>query len=124
MIPWLPPWAIKPLIGAAVVVAAALAFWWWLASHDASLRAAWVAEQTAAVAAAVEEQRRKGDAAAVAAADAARAAALADAPIREVIRRVPVQTACSASPAVAAALRGLRNPSPGPGAGNPAGRVP
>lgn len=124
MIPWIPAWAIKPLIGAAIVIAAALAFWLWLAAHDDALRAAWEAKQAAAVAKAVEEQRQKGDDATRAAAEAARAAALADAPIREVIRRVPVQTACAASPAVAAALRGLREPSAGAGARNPAGRVP
>lgn len=91
-----------------------------VAQHDASLRAEWVAQQTAAVEAAVAEQQKKGDAAVIVASNAARAAALAEAPVREVIRRVPVQTACAASPAVAAALDELRHPVPAsPGAPKP-----
>lgn len=100
--------------GKGIGVCAALWGGWHLfvAQHDASLRDAWVAEQQLAVAAAVEQQRIRGDAAAAEAIAAARAAALADAPIREVIRRVPVQTACASSPAVRAALDGLRKAAP------------
>lgn len=105
---------------AAMAAAIVGAFLLWLGAHDAGLRTAWSAEQQIAVAKAVEQQRVRGDLAAAEAIDAARAAALADAPIREVIRRVPVQNACAASPAVRAALGGLLQPVPGPGQGKAA----
>lgn len=110
----------KLAAGAVGVAAVVAGFLLWLASHDAGLRETWAAEQRLAVAEAVEMQRVRGDAAAAAAVEAARAAALADAPIREVIRRVPVQTACAASPAVRAALDGLRQAAPGAGSAPPA----
>lgn len=93
------------LLGAAVL---------WHARRERTyadaLRASWVAEQQAAVAAAVAQARTDGDAAVVAAREAGYAAAQAEAPVREVIRRVPVQSACAASPAVDAALDALRHP--------------
>lgn len=104
-------------MAAAGALAIAAALWWHAAQvrgHDAALQAAWVAQQQAAVAAAVAQARADGDKAVAAAAAQARAAALAEAPVREVIHRVPIQTSCAGSPAVRAALDELRHPAAGP----------
>lgn len=106
------------LIG-LLAVAACVAMLLWHAgsvrSHDAALEQAWQIKQTTAVDKAKDEARVAGDRAVAAAAAQARAAALAEAPVREVIRRVPVQTACVGSPAVRAALDELRHPGAGAG---------
>jgi len=95
-------------MAALAVILAVLAFFIWLATHDHNLRAEWVTEQRLAVADAVAAQLAIGDAATVAAATAARERALADAPVREIIRHVPIQTACVANPGVAAAVDSVR----------------
>lgn len=105
----------KMAAGAIAVAVIVGGFFAWLAMHDYALRAAWVTEQRIAVADAVAAQRVIGDAATVAAATAAREMALADAPIREVIRRVTVQSACVANPGIGAALARVRATGAGPG---------
>ncbi len=112
----LPSIALGPAIGAAVVLAAAA---WLHLIHNPAVRARHAAEIAAATAAAVAEHQAAAVRAVEAAAEAQRERDAARAAIRERIVRVPVTTACAASPAVAAALDGLRA---GPaGAGAPAG---
>lgn len=118
----IPPGLIEPLraIGKALGIVAAL---WggvnlYLADHDAKLRDAWATEQREAVAAEVARERARGDAAALEAIRKAREGALADQPVREIIRRVQVTSACVANPGVSAAMRSLRaagGPSTGKG---------
>jgi hypothetical protein len=105
-----------PAVGAALVLAGVA---WLHLVHNPGVRARHAAEIAAATAAAMAEHQ----AAALGAVEAATAAAQArDAErtvIRERIIRVPVTTACADSPAVAAALYGLRGRPAGAGA--PAG---
>ena len=109
-----------PALGVVLVLVALSGAWAWLRLvHDPAVRDALRAEIAAQTAAELAEHQR----AAVVAladleADIARRTAATSA-TRERIIRVPVATACAASPAVAAALDGLRH-APG-GAGAPPG---
>jgi len=91
----------------------------WLVQHDAVIVAEWKAAQASAVDAAREQEHQ----AAVAALEAAQRDAAERVRVVTVIKReianAPVGTACVASPAIAAALDGLRQPGSHPGA--PAG---
>lgn len=113
MIP-IPPALIGPAMGAALVLFAAAGGWSWLRLvHDPAIRAEYAAELEAQVAAEREAGQRHAMRV-LAEADAEHRRRLAEAStLRERIIRVPVTTACAASPAVAAVLDGLR---PGPGA--------
>ena len=115
------PTALRgPALGVVLAAVVASGAWAWLRLvHDPSVRDALRAEIAAQTAAELAEHQR---AAVVALADleadiARRTAATVT--IRERIIRVPVTVACAASPAVAAALDGLRH-APG-GAGAPPG---
>lgn len=110
----IPPLFLGPAIGASLVLAAVA---WLHLIHNPAVRARHAAEIAAATAAAVAEHQAAALAAVQAAAAAQRERDEARAAIRERIVRVPVTTACAASPAVAAAIDGLR--AGGAGAGAP-----
>ena len=125
----LPPGVCKALQGPVAAVGFLLAVCGfhgvWLARHDAGLKTAWEADQAREIAAAVEKARVAGVAAVAVAADEARTEALRNAPVREVIRHVPVQMVCSSNPGVASAMRSLSvQPGAGSGPTAPAARVP
>ena len=118
----IPPFLIKPALYVAVTAAAVAIWFTWLnAYHDPAVRAAYRAEIDADTA----KQVAANQVAALAAlADTASEDRVRDAfrtTIRERIIHVPVTTACAASPAVRAALDGLRGGAGGAGAaGGPA----
>lgn len=99
-----------PAFGVALAAVAIAGAWSWLRLvHDPAVREALRAEiaaQTAAELAA--HQRAALDALAALEADIARRTA-AQTQVRERIVRVPVATACAGSPAIGAALDGLRH---------------
>ena len=106
-----------PMLGAAAVLGVLVGGWLWLVMiHDPAIRAEYAAERDAQVAAARAEDQRRA-VAALADMELQQRQALAQAATtRERIIRVPVTTACSAAPAVAAALDGLRAAPGGAGA--------
>ena len=114
----IPPFLIKPAIGAAAVVALAGAFFGWLHFvHDPDIRAAYVAE----IAALTAKQQAADQAAALAAVQQAGAEQAQREATRTIIReriiRVPVTMACASSNSIGVAFDGLR--AGGSGAGAP-----
>lgn len=93
----------------------------WLAQHDAGIVAEWQAAQASAVAVAREQEH----AAAVAALEAAQRDASERTRVvtvvKERIAHVPVQTGCVRSPAISAALDGLRQSAGGRAGAAPGG---
>ena len=113
----IPPFLLGPLFGAAGMAVAGLAFWGWLAFiHDPNVRAAQVAEIAALTAKQEAADRARAEVAVAQADEAARVRGNERVVIRERIIRVPITSACVASPAVAAALDGLRERAGGAGA--------
>lgn len=112
-----------PVLGVVLAVLALSGGWAWLRLvHDPAVRDALRAEIAAQTAAELAEHQRAALAAMAALeADVARRAA-ETATIRKRIVRVPIATACAGSPAVAAALDGLRHAPRRAGA--PAGAGP
>lgn len=113
----IPPFLIKPAIGAAAVVALAGAFFGWLHFvHDPDIRAAYVAE----IAALTAKQQAADQAAALAAVQQAGAEQAQREATRTIIReriiRVPVTMACANSNAIGVAIDGLRTGGSGAGA--------
>jgi hypothetical protein len=116
----LPAALAGPALGAAILLAAASSAYAWLRLiHEPAIRAEYAAELAAATA----EAHARLQAAALTVAEAANADQAAREArrieIRERIVRVPVTSACADSPAVRAALGGLRARPADPGA--PAG---
>lgn len=118
----IPPALVGPALGAALLAVAASSGYAWLRlSHDPAIRAEYQAKLDAQVAAArIEDQQRALESLANLEAEHREQLAAAST-IREKIIRVPVTTACAASPAVAAALDGLRA---GPGGESAPGGAP
>jgi hypothetical protein len=115
----------KAVLAALAVVLLALAFIWWLHSHDAAIVKATKESMLDAEAKAVAVQQAADNVALEAAqsdlltAQQARAASLST--IRTAINVAPSSSVCAASPAVSAALAGLRRPDAAHGSGRPAG---
>jgi hypothetical protein len=112
----IPPILIGPAIGAGLVLAV---LGWVQLIYVPAIRAEYAAEIAAATAAAQAQHQADALRAVEAAGAAQQERDAARIVIRERIIRVPVTTACAASPAVAAALDGLRRAPAGAGA--PAG---
>jgi len=112
----IPPILIGPAIGAGLVLAV---LGWVQLIYVPAIRAEYAAEIAAATAAAQAQHQADALQAVEAAGVAQQERDAARIVIRERIIRVPVATACAASPAVAAALDGLRRAPAGAGA--PAG---
>lgn len=113
----IPSALLSPALGAGVLAVAGAAFWAWLVLlHDPAIRAEYQAKLDAQVAAARIEDQRLALARMAEVEEEHRQQLAAAATIRERIIRVPVTTACVASPAVAAALDGLRGSAGGHGA--------
>jgi hypothetical protein len=104
----IPPVLIGPALGAAAVLAVV---GYVQLIYVPAIRAEYAREIAAATAVAVAEHQAAALQAAEAAAEAQRERDAARASIREKIIRVPVTTACVDSPALRAALDGLRRPS-------------
>lgn len=101
--------ATGPLAPVLCVVLALSGAWGWLRLvHDPAVRAEYAAERDAQVAAAVAQHQARAITAMADLEMQQRQAAARVATTRERIIRVPVTTACAASPAVSAALGGLR----------------
>jgi hypothetical protein len=112
----IPPILLGPAIGAALVLGVLA---WGKLIYEPAIRAEYAAELAAATAAAQAQHQADALRAVEAAGAAQQQREAARTVIRERIVRVPVTMACAASPAVAAALDGLRRGSAGAGA--PAG---
>jgi hypothetical protein len=106
---------------AVVIVALGLGAvgWSWLALHDRSVQTALIAKQAAAQAAADAVQHQRVVAVLGTALAEQRVAAEQGAAIKEEIARVAVTNDCVSSPAIAAALRGLRRAAATPPALRP-----
>ena len=102
---------------AALAVTMAGAAWWVVGEHDSAVRGALLAEQRAAQLVQLQAQHERTVAALESEAASERARADAMATARRMIANAPITTACADSPAVRAALDGLRSkPSAAPGA--------
>jgi hypothetical protein len=114
----IPGFLIGPAIGAAI---AAAVYGWVVLVHNPGVRAEMQAEISAAVT--TERLRLEHLASAALAAQAAESAEREAGRVvtRERIIRVPITTACAASPAVRHAVDSLRQPPAGPGAPSGAG---
>lgn|GEM_PF-6259415 len=121
----IPPALLSPALGAGVLAVAGAAFWAWLVLlHDPAIRAEYQAKLDAQVAAQRIEDQRLAMARLAEVEEEHRQQLAAAATIRERIIRVPVTNACVASPAMAAALDGLRGSPGGHGAPGGAGAAP
>ena len=111
-----------PFAGLSWAALALAGAWAWLGLvHDPAVRREYAAERDAQVAAAVAQHQARAIAAMADLEMQQRQAAAQVATVRERIIRVPVTTACAASPAVSAAIGSLRPPPGGAGApGHPA----
>ncbi|MDR3415019.1 MAG: hypothetical protein P4L83_02440 [Nevskia sp.] len=112
---------IARLLGVALILVGCGRLW--LAQHDAGIVAQWQAAQTAAVASAREQEHASAMAALEAAQQDAAARVRTVTVIKREIAHVPASTGCVRSPAISAALDGLRRPAGGR-AGSPAGGAP
>ena len=117
LLTWITGAAGKYIAAVFAAVAIIGGYLFWLREHDGRLLAEQAAREAAVVAADRVKQAEAGAAAVQAEATAQIARITATSRTRQEIARAPVTFACAASPAVAAALRGLRpDPAPGPGA--------
>lgn len=114
----------KAALYAGGAVALALAAWLAVAEHDKRILGEQAAEEAAVIAEQQVSDLRRAVVEANAEATAAIARASAAANIKREIARAPVSSGCAASPAIAAALDGLRSARPGAGPPGGAGGAP
>jgi hypothetical protein len=121
----IPGFLVQPAIGAALLAVAAAGGWGWLKlSHDPAIRAEVVAEITAATQAAQLEAEAKNRRALEDMAAELRMKDMDLAATREAVRRAPVTKSCMASPAMRAALAGVRKSRSGAGKAGGPGKSP
>jgi hypothetical protein len=118
----IPPVMVGPLIGAGIVLAGGIAGWTWLTQiHNPAIRKEYAAELQAQVDQAVIQEKSRAIAVLMDAERQHQERLAQVSTVRERIIRVPVSSVCASSPAISAALDGMRSwakpadqaPSPG-----------